>query len=101
MSGGIGPSGRRHDPLPPRFAGFPGFAGFQARPIAADTGNVDVLNVLRNSPCPLSDDELAEMLGRDRRSVSHECRGLAFRGLLIREQLGAGPVINKVSIGDC
>lgn len=40
------------------------------------------------------------MLGREERSVSHECRGLAFRGLVIREQQGAGPILNKVSTGD-
>lgn len=40
------------------------------------------------------------MLGRDERSVSHECRGLAFRGLVIREQDGGGPILNKVSLGD-
>jgi len=65
-----------------------------------DTGHVDVLTALRSSSQPLSDAELAEMLGREERSVSHECRGLAFRGLLIREQQGNGPILNKVSTGD-
>lgn len=40
------------------------------------------------------------MLGREERSVSHECRGLAFRGIVVREQDGGGPILNKVSIGD-
>jgi predicted transcriptional regulator len=61
---------------------------------------VDVLTALRSSPDPLSDAQLAEMLGREERAVSHECRGLAFRGLVIREQQGSGPILNKVSTGD-
>lgn len=65
-----------------------------------DNGHMDVLTALRSSPHPLSDDDLAQMLGRDLRSVSHECRGLAFRGLVIREQQGSGPIMNIVSIGD-
>lgn len=40
------------------------------------------------------------MLGRDARSIGHECRNLAFRGILIREQEGGGPVFNKISVGD-
>lgn len=71
-----------------------------ARRGRVDIGRVDVLTVLRSSPHPLSDAELAELLGREERSVSHECRGLAFRGLVIREQEGAGPIVNKVSTGD-
>lgn len=62
---------------------------------------MDVLTALRSSPHPLSDDDLAQMLGRDLRSVSHECRGLAFRGLVIREQQqGSGPIMNIVSTGE-
>ncbi len=64
-----------------------------------DTAGVDVLTALRSSPHPLSDDELAEMLGKDRQVISRECRSLAFRGLVIREQLPAG-VVNKVTTGD-
>lgn len=64
-----------------------------------DTARVDVLTALRNSPHPLSDDELAEILGRDRQVISRECRSLAFRGLVIREQQAAG-VVNKVTTGD-
>lgn len=61
---------------------------------------MDVLTALRSSPHPLSDAQLAQMLGREERSVSHECRSLAFRGIVIREQEGGGPIVNKVSIGD-
>lgn len=61
---------------------------------------MDVLTALRSSPHPLSDADLAVMLGRDARSVGHECRNLAFRGILIREQDGDGAILNKVSIGD-
>lgn len=84
-----------------------GRLGKRARPTSlssavgrVDTGRVDVLTVLRSSPHPLSDAQLAELLGREERSVSHECRGLAFRGLVIREQDGGGPILNKVSTGD-
>ena len=59
-----------------------------------------MLTALRSSPQPLSDAELAQILGREERSVSHECRGLAFRGLVVREQDGGGPILNKINVGD-
>jgi predicted transcriptional regulator len=61
---------------------------------------MDVLTVLRNSDRPLADDELAELVGRDPRSVSQECRRLAFRGILIREQHSGGVTVNKVYTGE-
>jgi predicted transcriptional regulator len=64
-----------------------------------DSSDMDVLTALRQSPEPLSDDELAEMLGRDSRTIGQECRSLAFRGLVIREQL-PNKMINKVYRGD-
>ena len=62
--------------------------------------HMDVLTALRNSDRPLADDELAEILGRDVRSVSQECRHLAFRGIVIREQHPKGMTVNKVYSGD-
>ena len=60
---------------------------------------MDVMTALRESPHPLSDDELAAMLGRDSRSIGQECRTLAFRGLVIREQQ-PDRMVNKVYRGD-
>jgi predicted transcriptional regulator len=61
---------------------------------------MDVLTALRNSDRPLADDELAQILGRDQRSVSQECRHLAFRGIVIREQHPRGVTVNRVYFGE-
>jgi predicted transcriptional regulator len=61
---------------------------------------MDVLTALRNSDRPLADDELAELLGRDQRVIGQECRRLAFRGLIIREQHPRGVTVNKIYSGD-
>lgn len=66
---------------------------------SGDSTGMDVLTALRQSPQPMSDDELAEMLGRDSRSIGQECRTLAFRGLVIREQV-PNRMVNRVYRGD-
>jgi predicted transcriptional regulator len=76
-----------------------GRAILEAQVVRGDSSGMDVLTALRQSPEPLSDDELAEMLGRDSRTIGQECRSLAFRGLVIREQL-PNKMINKVYRGD-
>ncbi len=74
-------------------------ANLESLPAGGDSTGMDVLTALRQSPRPLSDDELAEMLGRDSRTIGQECRTLAFRGLVIREQL-PNKMVNKVYRGD-
>jgi predicted transcriptional regulator len=57
---------------------------------------MDILNTLRAAGGPLDDDQLAGVLGTDRRSVTRECRRLAFAGCLIREQSSQGGIVNRL-----
>ena len=47
----------------------------------------------------MDDDELAAVLGTDRREVLRQCRRLAFQGLVIREETRDGRLINKLDGG--
>jgi DNA-binding Lrp family transcriptional regulator len=64
---------------------------------------MDILTALRIAQRGMDDDELAEMLGIDRKEVLRRCRRLAFQGILIREEAAEGRIVNKLdggSVGD-
>jgi predicted transcriptional regulator len=60
---------------------------------------MDILTVLRSSERGMDDDQLAAMLGIDRREVFRRCRRLAFQGIVIREETTDGRIINKLDGG--
>jgi predicted transcriptional regulator len=60
---------------------------------------MDILAALRTSNRPLDDDQLAEILGVDRREVVRHCRRLAFQGIIIREQGRNGNIVNVLDKG--
>jgi predicted transcriptional regulator len=47
----------------------------------------------------MDDDELAAALGIDRQEVVRQCRRLAFQGIIIREEIGSGLIVNKLDGG--
>ena len=57
---------------------------------------MDILGALRAANRPLSDDELAAVLGADRRQVMQRCKRLAFQGILIRESSPSGAIVNRL-----
>jgi predicted transcriptional regulator len=60
---------------------------------------MDILTALRSAQRGLDDDELAEVLGIDRKEVLRRCRRLAFQGILIREETPDGRILNKLDGG--
>ncbi len=58
--------------------------------------SMDIITALRLSGRPVDDEELAGVLGVDRRAVIRECRRLAFQGRLIREQGQGGVIFNRL-----
>jgi predicted transcriptional regulator len=61
--------------------------------------DMDIVKALRLADRPLDDDQLAAVLGVDRRDVHRQCRRLAFQGIIIREQGPAGNIVNKLDRG--
>lgn len=57
---------------------------------------MDIISALRISDRPLDDDQLAAVVGADRREVHHQCRRLAFQGIIIREQVPGGTIVNRL-----
>jgi predicted transcriptional regulator len=57
---------------------------------------MDILTALRLAERGMDDDELAAVLGVDRQEVVRHCRRLAFQGIVIREQMGDGSIVNKL-----
>jgi predicted transcriptional regulator len=60
---------------------------------------MDILTALRAAEKGMDDDQLAALLGLDRREVFRRCRRLAFQGILIREEAPDGRILNKVDRG--
>lgn len=60
---------------------------------------MDVRSALRIAERGLDDDELAAVLGIDRREVIRRCQHLAFQGLIIRERMQNGRIMNKLDSG--
>jgi predicted transcriptional regulator len=57
---------------------------------------MDILTALRLAARGMDDDELSAVLDVERREVVRHCRRLAFQGVLIREQMSDGSIINKL-----
>jgi predicted transcriptional regulator len=59
---------------------------------------VDILSALRAANRAMDDDELAAALAIDRGEVVRQCRRLAFKGIIIREETASG-FANKLDGG--
>lgn len=60
---------------------------------------MDILTALRTAQRGMDDDELAGVLGIGRKEVLRRCRRLAFQGILIREEMADGRIVNKLDSG--
>ena len=57
---------------------------------------MDILTALQSNERGMDDDQLAALLGMDRREVFRRCRRLAFQGIVIREETLDGRIVNKL-----